>query len=164
MSERVPAGGPYRAAAGMHERLTLEHLSEARRLLSSYCRSSRDYCCRVASILTAISPLVARARLEDLSKGDYEGLDKGIIEIFQRLIDFYARYIGGELLTYGEDVVVRVRSLVEVEGVTLYPGEYARLPPGRAAALVIAGMAEPGRATAIKIAGECSKLEGEEGQ
>ena len=37
MSSEVPAGGPYKAALGMHEPLTVEHLKEARRQLSYYC-------------------------------------------------------------------------------------------------------------------------------
>jgi len=161
VSERVPAGGPYRAAVGLHDRLTLEHLQEARRLLSSYCSSGMDYCCRVLRLLGMMSPLVARARLEDLSRNSsYEGLDKGIIDLYRRLERFYSDYVTGVLLEYGEDVIVIIKRLVEIDGVVLVPGEYVRLPPGEAASLFLAGLAMPGEATAIKIGRLCSRREG----
>ncbi|MCE4625576.1 MAG: hypothetical protein F7C35_06930 [Desulfurococcales archaeon] len=160
MSERVPAGGPYRAAIGLHEGFNLEHLSEARKILSTYCGSGRGYCCTVISMLERIAPLVARARLEDLA-GDskYEGLDKEVIELFSGLLEFYSGYISGLLLGYAEDVIVRVREAFRLEGHLLYPGEYVRLTPGKAAALTLAGLVEPGRATAFKAAQECNSVE-----
>ena len=162
MSERVPAGGPFKAAAGMHESLSLEHLGEARRLLSSYCGSGEEYCCRVVSILRTVAPLVARARIEDLalSGQSYEGLDKPVLGLFSRLAELYAEYISGLLLTHGEDVIVQALRAFELEGVRVWPGEYVRLPPARALALVAAGLARPARALAIKAGGDCGSGEG----
>ncbi len=158
MSERVPAGGPFRAAAGMHDMLSLEHLIEARRIISSYCGAGEEYCCRITRLIMDSSRLIAKIRLEDLADNeDYKGLDRGILDIKRKLVELYADYIAGALLGYGEDVVVRIESLVELDGAVFYPGEYLRLDPARAISLVLAGLASPGEATSIKIGGLCSK-------
>jgi hypothetical protein len=164
LSERIPAGGPYRAAVGLHDTLSLEHIEEARRVLATYCRAPTDLCCRLLSILEEASTLVAWARLTNLARSEkYEGIDSGIISLLGKLVYFYSQYIMGALLGYGDDVIVEVLSPVRINGMDLSPGEYVRLDPGKAAALYLAGLARPGEATAIKVGRACKKGEGIEG-
>ena len=142
MSERVPAGGPFRAAAGLHEPLSLEHIHEAKRLLSSYCPGR--FCGELLSRLEPTSLLVAEARLQGLAwREKYAGVDEGILSAYRELVEHYARYIAGLYATHGEYLLVEVTGAVEVDGVLLRKGEVARLPPGKALRLVLAGLARP---------------------
>jgi len=151
LSERVPAGGPYRAAAGMHEPLSLEHIAEAKKLLSSYCPGR--FCEPLLSSLRESSLLVAEARLLDLAweKG-YAGIDSEVVKALPRLVDLYARYISGMLLTHGEYVIVRVLRVFESRGSLLRKGDIARLPPGEALLLALLGMVEPLEEASVKMA------------
>ncbi len=152
MSERIPAGGAYRAATGMHDSLNLEHIVEAKRLLYTYCPG--EFCRRFLDLLSEASGLVAKARIEDLSyKESYSGIDSGVMNLYRGLVDFYSGYLSGVLVTVGEDVVVRVLSPLSIDGVVVEAGETVRLPPERAAGLVLAGLAEALRETAIKLPG-----------
>jgi hypothetical protein len=112
-------------------------------------------------MMREVSPIIARMRMEALSREEsYEGLDKELIGLYNSLIDFYSNYIMGSLLSYGEDVIVRVVKPFDLDGFTLLPGEYVRLKPERAAALILAGLVVPGKATSIKIGRRCKKGEG----
>ncbi len=162
MSERVPVGGPYRAAVGLHDSLNLQHIRDVKRIISIYCSGPRDYCCELLQRLVETGLLVARARLEDLVwDEEYKGLDAGLFKLYSRLVEFYAWYISGVIASYNEDPLVKITGVVQVDNVVLQPGEYARLPLSVAAALYLAGLAEPVRATAIKASGACIG-EGEE--
>ena len=162
MSERVPVGGPYRAAVSLHESLNLQHIREVKRIISTYCSEPGEYCCELLRRLAEASRLIARVRIEDLA-GDpsYKGLDADLFKLYLRLVEFYAWYLSGGMATYNEDPIVRITRIVQVENVVLQPGEYARLPLALAASLYLAGLAEPVRATAIKASGACIG-EGEE--
>ncbi len=156
MSERIPAGGPYKAAIGMHEPLSLEHLMEAKRMLSVYCGAGEQYCCSLIRYLVEASLLVARSRLNDLiDNKKYNGIDKGLLVLYDRLIKFYALYISGLALTFGEDPIMIAKHRVEIDGVLVQPGEYIRLPVDKAAALYLAGIMEPAQTTFIKIGTTC---------
>ncbi|MEB3844879.1 MAG: hypothetical protein LRS48_04270 [Desulfurococcales archaeon] len=156
MSERIPAGGPYKAAVGLHESLNLEHIVEAKRVLSIYCSAGRDYCREIIGRLSEVSSLVARARIEDLSwNTEYSGLDAGILGIVRRITEFYAKYIAGFIATFGEDPLMIIRGVVQYGPTVLQEGEIARLPLEKAAALYAAGLAEPVEATAIKVGKQC---------
>ena len=150
MSERVPAGGAFKAAAGMHESLNLEHLSDAKRLLYTYCPG--EFCEAYLDRLTRTALLVARARIEDLSRDEkYAGVDRGIIDLSNRLVQVYAEYISGMLVTVGESVLVRAREPIPLGKTVAEPGETVPLPPAEAIGLVLAGLAEPVREIAIKL-------------
>ena len=151
MSERIPAGGPFRAAAGLHEPLSLEHLAEAKRVVSYYCPG--EFCWRLLALIEESSRLVAEARILDLSRSEkYMGLDRQVRDLYSRLVSYYSGLIAGFYAGYGESVAVEVLAHVEVDGVVLRPGETVALPPGRAAELVMAGLARPLEEILIKLA------------
>jgi len=151
LSERIPAGGPFRAAAGLHEPLSLEHVSEAKKVIAYYCPG--EQCERLLGIIGESARLVAKARLEDLSSSEkYMGLDQGVIELYSNLILFYSGYISGFYSGYGESIAVEVLAAVEVDGVVLEPGETVLLPPGKAASLAVPGLARPLEEILIKLA------------
>ncbi len=142
MSEGIPAGGPYRAALGLHDSLTTEHIRAARSLLSIYCSSSREYCGRYLGIVRESSRLIARARSEELG-GDYRGIDSGILESMRRILEFYANYIAGVYVVEGENIVVEVLETFTLDRVAYRRGDIALLPPGQASALYSLGMVRP---------------------
>ncbi|MEB3774549.1 MAG: hypothetical protein GSR86_06470 [Desulfurococcales archaeon] len=142
MSEGVPAGGPYRAAVGMHDVLTVEHLRAARRLLSIYCRSM-GFCSQYLSILERSSRLISKSRLHELPGTDYKGVDKEVIDTITRMVEFYSKYISGVYILLGEEVLVKATSHVEIDGRLLMEGDITTLTPGKALSLYLAGIVEP---------------------
>lgn len=152
MSERIPAGGPFRASTGMHDSLNLEHLAEAKSLLYTYCPGA--FCKGYLPRLLKAAELVARARIYDLSYSEsYAGIDRGVLDLYSNLVSLYAEYIAGALITYGEHVVIRAKQPFSLDGVVVEPGEILPLPLNRGFGLVLAGLAEPVRETAIKLPG-----------
>ena len=152
MSSEIPAGGPYKAALGMHEPLTVEHLKEARRQLSYYCTAHARFCREFIARVRDASLNVARARLEDLpASKDYVGVDKSVLDVAERLVNFYSEYIAGLLALHGEDVAVEAKADVKIGKLPLKRGEIAFLDPGLAARLAVAGLAEPVRSNAISL-------------
>ncbi len=105
------------------------------------------------SRLEDTSVRVAEARLTDLLRErDYTGIDSDIVGAVRQLVEWYARYIAGFYSTHGENVIVAVKATIEVDGALLEPGEVVRLPPGKAARLHLAGLAEPLTETSVKLA------------
>ncbi len=103
-------------------------------------------------MLQRASRLIAEIRLNDLAgKGDYTGIDSGILEIHSRLVGFYALYISGLIVTYGEHVLAKVLSSFKLDDRMLEPGDIVRVDPERAAGLYIAGFIEPVISNAIKL-------------
>ncbi|MEB3779626.1 MAG: hypothetical protein GSR85_05270 [Desulfurococcales archaeon] len=152
MSERIPAGGAYRAAVGLHESLSVEHLRNARSILSTYCSEPGVLCGKALEVVRRASMLVAEARISDLAgKPDYTGIDAGIIKLHSRLIEFYSLYISGLVVTYGEHVLVKALTSLRMEGLTVEPGDIIRMEPERAAGLYLAGLVEPVASNAIKL-------------
>lgn len=152
MSERIPAGGPFRASRGMHDSLNLEHLSEAKNQLYTYCPG--EFCESFLSKVKESAILVAKARLFDLSYDEnYAGIDKDAISIYNRLVNLYAYYISGLLVNHGEDIVVRVVQPFSLNGIIMEPGEAVPVSLGRGIGLILAGLAEPLWETAIKLRG-----------
>lgn len=155
MSERVPAGGAYRAAVGLHEPLSVEHLRAARHLLSIYCRTANPFCSKYLDLVRRASLLVARARIEDLSSdSSYSGIDEGVIRALERLVDFYSNLIAGIMVTVGEYVLVKARATVIGGGADLVEGEVSLVPIDRAATLYVAGLVEPVKSAAAVKPGE----------
>jgi len=165
LSERIPVGGPFRAAAGLHEPLNYDHIGEAKRVIAYYCPG--EYCERLLALIEESAKLVAKARLEDLSRSEkYQGIDQGVIDLYLRLAEFYSGYISGFYAGYGELVAVEILASVEIDGVLVMPGETLLLPPGRAAALTVAGLARPLEEILIKLAraSQASTSEAERGR
>ncbi|MCE4619353.1 MAG: hypothetical protein F7C82_01425 [Desulfurococcales archaeon] len=150
MSERIPAGGPFRASTGMHDSLNLEHLSEAKGLLYTYCPG--DFCEEYLARVRKTALLVAKSRLYDLSYDEnYAGIDRDVLSLYNKLVELYADYLSGLLVNYGEDIVVRVLHPFSLDGIIVEPGETLPLSLGRGIGLILAGLAEPVRETAIKL-------------
>ncbi|BAN89786.1 hypothetical protein [Aeropyrum camini] len=142
MSERVPAGGPYKAVSGSHEVLGSESLREAREALANYCSASRDYCSAYLERLLRLSRGIALKRLVDLyGDSGYKGVDKPVLEVLGSLVEFYASYISGLLPLHGEEVLVRSEATIMEGGVRLLKGEVTAASPGLAARLYVAGLA-----------------------
>ncbi len=152
MSERVPAGGVFRAASMMHESLNLEHLNEAKSLLYTYCPG--PFCREFLDRLAEASKLVAKARLSDLSFDEnYMGIDGGLFKAVRRILEVYSDYISGIAVTFGEDMAVRVISPFALDNTVVEPGEIVPVPLDKGVGLILAGLAEPVRETAIKLPG-----------
>ena len=151
MSERVPAGGAYKAAVGLHEPLSVEHLRSARSMLSIYCRRSGPFCSKYLSLARRASLLVAKARIGDLS-GDakYSGVDEELLKLYEGLVEVYASVLSGLLVSIGEYVMVRAKATVIGGGVDLVEGEVTLLPLGKAASLYLAGVVEPVASLAVE--------------
>ena len=152
MSEQVPAGGPYKAAIGLHEPLLVEHLKDARRMLSYYCLSKREYCDGYVRRVLEASRSVAEARLEDIAGSkDYRGVDADIMKSLPDLVSFYSEYLAGLYVLHGEDVMVRSKADLDREGLSLRRGEITLLPPGTALRLALSRLVEPVRSNAINL-------------
>jgi len=149
LSERIPGGGPFRAASGMHEALSVEHVREARRLLSYYCRS-RDFCEPYVERMERIARSVAALRLADLGE-EYKGVDEPIIKAHSMLVAFYAAYLAGFLVVVGDYVLVEALGDVRGGNVKLVAGDVAPLPLDVAAGLYVAGLARPVESNAIRL-------------
>ncbi len=149
MSERIPGGGPFRAASGMHEALSIEHLREARRLLSYYCRSP-EFCEAYLDRLRRVSRSVASLRLVELGN-DYKGVDEDILRAHSILEEFYTAYLAGFLVLVGDQVLVEALGDVRGENVKLVAGDIVPMPLDVAAGLYIAGLARPVESNAIRL-------------
>ncbi|MCE4612587.1 MAG: hypothetical protein F7C07_01995 [Desulfurococcales archaeon] len=152
MSERIPAGGLYRTATGIHEPLSLEHLRLARYMASTYCRS-REFCREYIERTLRASILVAKARINDLVGTDYTGLDSEILSLIDKLVEFYAKYLAGLYVLAGEDVLAKASTTLKLprSNAWLVAGDIAKLKAGEAAALFVAGLIEPIETGALRI-------------
>ena len=112
----IPAGGPFKAAMGIAEPLSKDHLRKTYDVVSVYCGSKHgiEYCKRFQEELEEAALLIAFLRLKELgfnSKNEsYDGLDKGIFDFISRLANVYAAHITGKyLITETGHVVVRAK-------------------------------------------------------
>ncbi|MEM1927274.1 MAG: hypothetical protein QXS85_00835 [Acidilobaceae archaeon] len=141
MTERVPAGGPYRALSGMHEPLVLESVREARRLVSIYCQQPEVFCEQFVSIVSRAAEKIARVRVEDLLEArDYKGLDLSFFATLKKLLEVYAKYISGLLVTWNEYVIVQFLASTEIGGRVYERGEITILPLHEASLLNVIGL------------------------
>lgn len=154
MSNSIPAGGPFKAAVGLHEPLTASTLAQTRRILASYCASSwRDLCLKIIKVSSEASALVSRARFEDLAfNGTYRGSDSPLFEKIRVIINFYAKLIAGLIVVYGDKPLVRAKAKVPLGNSTLEPGEVVLLPLAEAALLSALGFVEPVESNLLKFA------------
>lgn len=151
MSEAFPAGSPYRAAIGEHESLSIEHLRTARRLLSTYCSSTPSMCRHYLRVVSEVSRLVAKVRLEDLGLDEkYSGADADMLRLYKRMVEFYSAYLSGVLVMVGERILCRVVRGFKYNRSMLMEGEVILLRPSEAAALYMAGLIEPVKSVALR--------------
>ncbi len=151
LSERVPLGGPFKAAMGMHEPQTLEPLREARRQLSTYCASPSELCSKYLEVLAEVSSRMAAVRLEDIAtSGAYEGVDKPVIAAYRKLLEIYSKYIAGLLVVWGDQLLVELAGSVEVEGRMLNKGDLVNMNLEEALGLILSGLAKPVESIALR--------------
>jgi hypothetical protein len=143
LSGEIPAGGPYKAATGHHEVLSTESIKRARGLWPIYCTSGQAYCDKFKEILLKASELTAKARLEDLGPS-YDGIDAGVIKVFNSFIKLYGHYIGGVLVARGEKVLVTFKvNLTLSSGISFREGDVAFIDVEMAVGLGSLGLVEP---------------------
>ncbi len=129
----IPAGGPFKAAMGIAEPLSKDHLRKTYDIVSVYCGSKQglEYCRRFREELEEAALLIAFLRLKELgfnSKNDgYDGIDKGVFDFINKLADVYAAHIIGKyLITETGHVVVRAKKSFQhpYKKSFVVPGEY----------------------------------------
>jgi hypothetical protein len=136
--------GPFRAAVKLHDPIALEHLRESRRALTTYCLKPGATCRAYLNLAVEVAYSMAALRLYDLrGSKEYSGLDSDIIRILDALIAVYAKLLAGLIVTVREDVMVRFKATVEVDGKVYRRGDIARLPIERFVKLAVAGLVEP---------------------
>lgn len=151
MSKGMPAGGPFRAAAGLHESLAPEAVREARRALVSYCLDL-GHCTSYVAIIEEASELIAKTRIYDLAWDDsYEGMDKPILGAVRRLASFYSMILAGFAAGQADSVVVEAVKSYRGEEIDLEKGDVAIVDLASAAGLVAAGIARPAESNALKL-------------
>jgi len=138
--------------------LSMEHLLEAKRILSNYCSTFNRFCSEYLKLMEEISELVAKARVDDLTwKEGYAGIDSGIFDMIRKLVKMYSSYIAGFYLTAEDRVAVRILSEVRVGRSLLEEGEVVFLPVREALALSLAELAVPVESNLIKLQREVLK-------
>ncbi|MCE4606719.1 MAG: hypothetical protein F7B59_05220 [Desulfurococcales archaeon] len=158
----IPAGGPFKAAMGVIESLSRDHVKKIMDLISSYCgnRSSSEYCNELIKQLQNSSELVSRIRLRDmgLSDGkrleDYSGLDKDVFTFIKEIVDIYAYHIGGNyLVTDSGNVVVRVKKGFHhpYKDIQLLEGDYTFLSFSDSIIFTALGLVSPVKSSIISI-------------
>ncbi|MGC9210474.1 MAG: hypothetical protein ACP5FT_04345 [Acidilobus sp.] len=144
MSSEIPGGGPYKAAIGNHEIITVESLKSIRRVRSSYCSGDAELCQRYVSLVDEVGRLVATARLDDMSPQGYAGVDAGFLSAQELLRDLYGKFISGSLVTSGERVLVTAtRDLLTPEGDFLRAGDVWYADVREAVGLYLMGVVAP---------------------
>ena len=153
MSRSIPAGGPFKAAIGLHEPLTGANLREAKKALLNYCISGPKFCKKYLEVLNEMSSLIARIRIDDLLFDEgYEGIDSGLFKALRTIIDFYAKILAGEVAGYGDRVLVVTAKDSWYNGRYLERGEVLLLPLPDALMLTALGVATPVESNLLKLA------------
>lgn len=134
------------------EPLLADHIREARKTLSIYCRTREELCRGYLEVASRIGRTLAAVRLAGLQRSkEYSGIDAGLFGALRGVEDVYALYLAGLLVTYGEKVLVKVKGCVELEGARLEKGDLAILSLERAALLLSLGLAEPLQSLAAEL-------------
>ncbi|MEB3756766.1 MAG: hypothetical protein GSR79_07925 [Desulfurococcales archaeon] len=150
----LPAGGPFKAAMGVIESLSRDHVKKTIDIVSSYCgtKSNGEFCNELIKQLQGSSKLVSRIRLRDmgLSGGerlaDYEGLDKDVFIFIKEMIKIYAYHIAGNyLVTDSGNVVVKVKKNFRhpSKNIQLLEGDYTFLSFSDSIILTALGLVSP---------------------
>ncbi len=151
MSGRIPAGGAFRAAVGMHESLSVDHVREARKALLYYCLGEK-HCQKYLNLLDASARLIAKSRIADLAwEENYQGIDAPLFAVIRRLSKLYSEFISGKLVVVGDSMLVRILSSVTVDGVEYEAGDAALIDIHYAVRLIASGLAEPVESNIIKL-------------
>jgi len=130
----------------------LEHLVEAKKILSNYCSTFNEFCYKYIKLIEKMAKLTAKARVDDLTwKENYSGIDSGIFEMVRKLIYMYSKYIAGFYLTSEDRVAVKVLRKVSLEKMSLEEGEVVFLPIQEAFSLSLSDLAVPIESNLIKL-------------
>jgi len=153
MSKSIPVGGPFKAAVGLHEPLTGASLREAKRALLNYCLSSPRFCSKYLDVIGNISSLVARVRLDDLLFDErYEGVDAELFKALRTIVNAYAKILAGEIVGYGDRILVVVIRESLYNDRHLKEGEMLLLPISEALVLTAYGAVTPVESNLLKLA------------
>ncbi|MDP8003031.1 MAG: hypothetical protein ACP5I6_01080 [Caldisphaera sp.] len=107
MSERIPVGGPFRAAIGLHEQVNADSIRDSRRLWGLYCSNDNKLCEKFYEIIYELSNYIAEMRIEDINYEDYKGIDREFFAKLNKIKSDYASYLSGEIISFGEYVLVK---------------------------------------------------------
>ncbi|MCE4617266.1 MAG: hypothetical protein F7C32_01605 [Desulfurococcales archaeon] len=146
--ENIPVGGPYKAAMGLHEPLTRDHIRKIQKILFTYCFESDDEteCRKMLWVLWEISKLIAKTRTFDLLKQEKrEGLESDLYDFMEKLLSFYAKLIAGfyRVSEQGRIFVKIKRTVAHPESNSrLEPGDFTFMRPSNAIILAAAGYVE----------------------
>ena len=134
------------------ELLNSEHIREARRLLSVYCRKGGEMCTKYLEITSKTSRIVGSLRLLELRKSkDYSGIDAGIIELTRKVEELYSMYLSGIWLVSAGNPLVKLLSDLTLEGVRYEKGDLLALSIEKAVALSALGIAVPMKSVAVEL-------------
>ncbi len=129
MSEKIPAGGPYKAAIGIHEQLNADDIKDSRKLWSAYCSNDLELCRKFYDIIMNISNLISEARIEDVDASTYQGIDKDFLYIINLIKNNYSLYLSGAVISFGEFVLVKFnRDISLPNGKFLEKNEISLIP------------------------------------
>jgi hypothetical protein len=107
LSERIPVGGPFRAAIGLHEQVNADSIRDSRRLWGLYCSNDNKLCEKFYEIIYELSNYIAEMRIEDINYEDYKGIDREFFAKLNKIKSDYASYLSGEIISFGEYVLVK---------------------------------------------------------
>jgi hypothetical protein len=148
----IPAGGPFKAAMGIAEPLSKEHLKKTFDMISAYCGSKQglEYCEKFRGELEEAALLIAFLRLKELGFNSkdksYDGLDKGVFEFINKLAEVYAAHIVGKyMITETGHVVARARKTFQhpYKKSFVVTGEYLFLALSDSVLLSALGFVDP---------------------
>lgn len=142
MSTRI-IENPFRAAVKLHDPLTLEHLRESRRAISTYCLKPGVMCGKYLELARSIAYSTALLRLYDLKGLEYTGLDSSIIKLIESIAEIYAKLLSGLIVIVGEHALVKFKASIEIDGRAYRRGEITKLSLDKLVVLTIAGLVEP---------------------
>jgi hypothetical protein len=153
MSKSIPAGGPFKAAVGLHEPLTGANLREAKKALLNYCLAGPDFCRKYLEVINNVSDLIAKVRLDDLLfEEKYEGVDAELFKALRAIVNTYAKILAGEVAGYGDRILVITTRETLYNGKHLKEGEILLLPISEALILTALSVVTPVESNLLKLA------------
>jgi len=129
LSERIPAGGPYKAAIGIHEQINADDIKDSRKLWSTYCSNDLELCKRFYNVVISMTNLISEARLEDIDVKNYQGIDKEFLNVVETIKNNYSLYLSGGVISFGEFVLAKFnRDLTLLNGKFMEKNEVSLIP------------------------------------
>jgi len=129
LSERIPAGGPYKAAIGIHEQINADDIKDSRKLWGTYCSNDLELCKRFYNVVISMTKLISEARLEDIDAKNYQGIDKEFLNIMEYIRNNYSLYLSGSVISFGEFILVKFnRDLTLLNGKFMEKNDVSLIP------------------------------------